>query len=177
MSTTANPHGFVTRGIHWVSAALVGFGYLKGLDSVSELADPAVLRFEVLYALGIGLLFAIRFLWTKYVAGPTRLPKDAPRWEHYLSRAVHIGLYASVLGIVVSGLGIALAYSVPTFGGFVLTGWLALHELSLAILPVLLIGHVAGALWHKFVRRDGVLESMTGSFGHRYFVWRRVLRD
>ena len=54
MTTTAEPHGFVTRGIHWVSAALIGFGYLKGLDSVSQLADPAVLRFEVLYALGIG---------------------------------------------------------------------------------------------------------------------------
>ena len=29
-------------------------------------------------------------------------------------------------------------------------------------MPLLLQIHVAGALWHKFVRRDAVLESMTG---------------
>ena len=167
MTIMAKPHGFVTRGIHWLSAALIGFGYLKGLDSVSQLAEPAVLKFEILYATGVGLLFAIRFLWTKYVAGPTRLPADAPGWEHTASRFVHIGLYVTVFAIILSGLGIALAYSVPALGGFVLAGLLALHELSLAILPVLLIGHVAGALWHKFVRQDGVLESMTGSLRRR----------
>ena len=167
MTTVAKPHGFVTRGIHWLSAALIGFGYLKGLDSVSQLADPAVLRFEIVYAVGVGLLFAIRFLWTKYVGGPTRLPKGAPGWEHSVSRAVHIGLYASVFGIVLSGLGIALAYSVPALGGFGLAGLLALHELSLAILPILLFGHIAGAIWHKLVRRDGVLESMTGTLARK----------
>jgi cytochrome b561 len=36
------------------------------------------------------------------------------------------------------------------------------HEAALAILPVLIVTHIAGALWHKIIRRDGVLESMTG---------------
>lgn len=39
---------------------------------------------------------------------------------------------------------------------------IAVHEFALMVVPVLLLAHVAGALWHKFVRRDGVLESMTG---------------
>ncbi len=167
MTTTAEPHGFVTRGIHWVSAALIGFGYLKGLDSVSQLADPAVLRFEVLYALGIGALFAVRFAWTKYVAGPTRLPSDAPGWERQASRAVHIGLYVSVFGIVLSGLGIALAYSVPAMGGLMMGAMVGLHEVFLTLMPILLAAHVAGALWHRAVRNDGVLESMTGTLPKR----------
>ncbi len=162
MTATAKPHGFVTRGIHWVSAGLIGFGYMKGLDSVSQLADPAVLRFEVFYALGLGALFVLRFAWTKVFAGPTRLTYEAPRWEHFLSRAVHLGLYAGVFGIILSGLGIALAYVVPALGGSILTRILGLHEVFLAVLPVLLACHIAGALWHKVVRRDGVFESMTG---------------
>ena len=162
MTKQAKPHGFVTRGLHWLSAGLIGFGYMKGLDSVSQLADPALLQFEVLYALGLGTLFGVRLLWTKAYAGNTRLPSDAPQWEHTASRAVHIGLYASLFGVVGSGLGIALAYSITALSGLVLDAMVFLHEAFLALLPVLLVTHIAGALWHKFVRRDGVLESMTG---------------
>lgn len=162
MTTTAKPHGFVTRGIHWLSGALIGYGYLKGLDSIDQLADPALLRFEVGFALLLGTLFVVRLVWTKAFAGSTRLPQDAPRWEHLASRAVHYGLYASVFGIVLSGLGIALGYSVPLFGGAFVTAMIALHEFALTALPVLLVLHIAGALWHKLIRKDAVLESMTG---------------
>ena len=162
MSTNAKPHGFVTKSIHWVSAGLLGYGYLKGLDSVSQLADPALLQFEISFALLLGALFLIRLLWTKGVAGATRLPQDAPRWEHAGSRAVHMGLYVGVFLIVLTGLGIALGYTVPVLSGLFLTAMIGLHELALTILPVMLLAHIAGALWHKFVRRDAVLESMTG---------------
>ena len=33
MTTKAKPHGFVTRSIHWLSAGLIAYGYLKGLGS------------------------------------------------------------------------------------------------------------------------------------------------
>lgn len=163
MKTTAEPHGFVTRGIHWVSAGLLGYGYLKGLDDVSQLAEPGLLQFEVTFAVLLGALFLARLVWTKRFAGATRLLKDAPRWEHAASRAVHMGLYAGVFAIVLSGLGIALGYTAPALGGLFLTAMIGLHELALAALPMLLLVHVMGALWHKLVRRDGVLESMTGS--------------
>ena len=163
MKTQAKQHGFVTKGIHWLSAGLLGYGYLKGLDDVSQLADPALFQFEITFALALGALFLLRLIWTKRVAGSTRLPKDAPRWEHFASRAVHLGLYASVFAIVLSGLGIALGYATPMLGGVFLATMIGLHEISLAIMPLLLLAHVAGALWHKIVRRDGVLESMTGT--------------
>lgn len=162
MTPTATPHGFVTRGIHWLAAALIGYGYLKGLDDVSQLAEPGVLGFEVIYALGLGALFLVRLVWTQKFAGATRLPSAAPKWEHLASKAVHYGLYASVFGIILTGLGIALGYSVPVLGGLFLGAMLGLHEFALAIMPVLLGAHILGALWHKAVRRDGVLESMTG---------------
>ena len=162
MVTQAEPHGFVTKGIHWVSAGLLGYGYLKGLDDVSQLADPALFQFEVTFAALLGVLFLVRFFWTKRVAGASRLPQAAPKWEHVASRWVHIGLYASVFAIVLSGLAIALGYSVPVLGGLFLTAMIGLHEVALTITPALILAHVAGALWHKVVRRDAVLESMTG---------------
>ncbi len=162
MRTPALPHGFVTKGIHWLSAGLIAYGYFKGLDNVRQLADPSLFAFEIGFALLLGAVFVLRLIWTKGVAGSTRLPETAPRWEHLASKAVHIGLYASVFGIVLSGLGIALAYATPALGGLFMGAMLGLHEFTLTVMPLLLLAHIAGALWHKFVRKDGVMESMTG---------------
>ena len=156
------PHGFVTKGLHWLSAGLVGYGYFKGLDNVSQLADPALFRFEIIFAISLATVFFVRLIWTQKIGGTTRLPETAPRWEHHASRAVHLGLYASVFGICATGLGIAFAYATPALGGMFMTAMLGLHEIALTAMPLLLLAHIAGALWHKVIRRDGVLESMTG---------------
>lgn len=158
----AKPHGFVTRGIHWLSILLIAYGYFTGLDNVNQLADPALLWFEVIFALGMGAVFLFRLFWTHKIAGATRLPEVAPKWEHFLSRIVHYGLYSSVFTIVGTGLAIAYAYTSSFFNGFFMDAMIVLHEVALTVLPVLIITHVAGALWHKFIRRDGILESMTG---------------
>lgn len=158
----AKPHGFVTKGIHWLSALLIGYGYFKGLNNVNQLADPALFRFEVIFAAALGVLFLVRLLWTHKIGGATRLPKTAPKWEQRASRAVHYGLYGSVFAIVGTGLGIAYGYASPFLGHLFIRTMIALHEAALALLPLLLLAHIGGALWHKFVRRDRVMESMTG---------------
>lgn len=162
MTAQAKPHGFVTKGLHWVSAALIAFGYYKGLDNVSQLSDPALFQSEVIFALILGAAFLARLIWTKAVAGSTRLPQSAPTWEHKVSRMVHAGLYGSVFMIVLSGLGIALGYATPVLSGVFLSAMIGMHEVALTLMPLLLLTHIAGAVWHKLVRRDGVLESMTG---------------
>jgi cytochrome b561 len=35
-----------------------------------------------------------------------------------------------------------------------------LHELSAIAIVVLLVGHISGALMHRLVKRDGVMERM-----------------
>jgi len=159
---TAKPHGFVTKGIHWLSVLLLGYGYFKGLNSVNQLANPDLLRFEVVFASVLGLLFAFRLFWGQKIGGASRLPDLAPKWEHFASRTVHYGLYVSVFTIVGSGLGIAYAYSSALLGRSSINAMVDLHEASLAILPFLILIHIAGAIWHKIIRRDGVFESMTG---------------
>ncbi len=163
METTAQPHGFVTRGIHWVAAGLLAYGYLKASEDLAQMAHPGPMQIEVIFALLLGALFLARLYWTKRIAGATRLPEAAPKWEHLASRGVHVGLYASVFLIVLSGLGIALGGALPLLGGVFAAAMLAVHEFALVALPAFLVAHILGALWHKFIRRDGVLESMTGS--------------
>ena len=131
MSAIAKPHGFVTKGLHWLSAALIAYGYYKGLDDVSQVADPATYRFEINFALAVGAAFLVRLIWTKTFAGATRLPKEAPQWEHKASKLVHIGLYASVFMIVLSGLAIAFGYATPTLSGVFVTAMIGLHEVVL----------------------------------------------
>lgn len=158
----AAPHGFVTKSIHWLSMLLIGYGYFKGLNNVNQLADPDLLRFEVVFALGMGAVFLFRLFWTHKIVGATRLPDVAPKWEKLLASIVHKGLYASVFAIIGSGLAIAYAFTSPLLDGIFMDAMIALHGASLVVLPALIIIHIAGALWHKFIRRDGVLESMTG---------------
>lgn len=162
VKSPVKPHGFVTRGIHWLSILVIGYGYLKGLDNVDQLADPTLFRFEVIFASCMGLLFAFRLFWTQKIGGATRLPSAAPKWEHFASRCVHYGLYGSVFTIVGTGLAIAYAFASPLLGNMFINAMIFVHEAALAILPVLIVTHIAGALWHKIIRRDGVLESMTG---------------
>ncbi|WP_108814348.1 cytochrome b [Loktanella sp. Alg231-35] len=156
------PHGFVTRSIHWVSILMIAYGYYKGLDNVNQLADPALFRFEVIFASSLGLLFAFRLFWTQKIGGATRLPHKAPAWEHVASRTVHYGLYGSVFTIVGTGLAIAYAYASPVLGDFFVNAMIFIHEAALTLLPALILTHITGALWHKVIRRDGVLEAMTG---------------
>jgi cytochrome b561 len=37
-----------------------------------------------------------------------------------------------------------------------------LHESALTLLKVLIASHICGVLWHKFIRKDNVFESMAG---------------
>lgn len=156
------PHGFVTRSIHWLSILMIVYGYTKGLDRVGQLADPALFWSEVVFASALGLLFAIRLFWTQKIAGATRLPHEAPSWEHFLSRTVHFGLYGSVFTIVGTGLAIAYAYASPLPGRLSIDAMVFAYEAALTVLPALILIYIAGALWHKVIRRDGVLETMTG---------------
>ncbi len=155
----SRPHGLVAKGLHWGTAVLLLYAYIENGDVTNALRDPSAMRMEAWLGLGIVGAFAARFLWMhRWNGGATRLPASAPVWEHRVSRLAHVSLYLCVLAIVVSGLMIAGAQSlgspllVDAAGG--------LHEFIAGGTLAVIGGHVAAALWHKLVRRDGVWEAM-----------------
>ena len=88
----------------------------------------------------------------------------------------HRALYGLVFGMAASGVALPVSTELPTI---VLGGsekplpatfdgsWMrVLHAVAAKLLTVLIVLHVAAALWHHTVRRDGLLRRM-GFGGHR----------
>ena len=156
----AEHHGSIAKWLHWATAGLLTYGYLTGVDNLAQLADPALFHREIGFAICLGLAFLGRFVWMRWVNGPTRLSATAPRWERVASSLAHNGIYIGVALIVFSGLAIAFGVATPGLSGLFVVFMTGLHEFSLAATAILLLAHVVGAVWHKLVRRDGIWESM-----------------
>ena len=104
---------------------------------------------------------------------PAPLPDRVPRIFHVVGRANHVLLYILLLAQPVIGLlrdnadGFRVVWfeivDVPVLIGkhAALAGALATVHWYDAVLIALLVGaHIAGALFHALVRRDGVLQRM-----------------
>jgi cytochrome b561 len=174
-SSRSGPHGVVAKVLHWGTAGLLLFAYIDNGDVTNALRDPASMRFEAVVGLGVVAAFAARFVWMqRWNGGSTRLPASAPWWEHRLSRLAHHSLYLCVSAIVASGL---LIWGAQSFGGGGLVRAAAdLHEFITGATLFVIGGHVAAALWHKIVRRDGVWESIGTPAGWPSLGWLRRVR-
>ena len=45
-----NNHTFLAKLIHWTFIPLYGYGIFKQVDDLSQLEDPSLLNFEILFA-------------------------------------------------------------------------------------------------------------------------------
>lgn len=162
----------MTGLLQWVLGGLLVYGLVFPADAAA-LADPAMLRVEVGFALSLTLLFLVRLVWVSTLGGGSRLPGDAPTLERQLARLVHFGIYAAVFSMVATGLSLALtAEAANRAFGFSASRLplmppqdtlLAVHEALAAGLITLIGLHVAGAIWHWLIREDGVWQSMLWS--------------
>jgi cytochrome b561 len=133
------------------------------VEDISELADSGVWATEVSFGVALAAAFAVRWVWVRKTARQTRLSPSAPAWEKLVSTLVHRGLYIGVAAICGTGLAIAAAQA-ASLPDIVQTAAIGAHELSLNLTAALMGLHVLGAFWHKIVRRDGLMESMTGAW-------------
>jgi len=167
-----------SRAFHWVTAVLVLAAATLGLLIAHAAPEDEATRLR-LYSIheSVGLtILAItlaRLAWRIGHPAPP-LPADMPAALRLLARANHAAFYLWLLVMPVLGFLGTNAWGFPvTLYGLVpipapvgknvplaeaLTsahaamGWILLGMIAL---------HVAGALWHQFVRRDGTLDRMT----------------
>ena len=170
--TLAKPHHRLTRLLHWTTSGLLIYGIARNGEVTGALFDEKAMSREVIYFLLLGVLFIAQFIWIEFLGGGSRLPKDAPLWEHRASRIAHIGVYMLVAYMIFTGL--AIAYATPGTVVFLdgqgrattndpfLSSLLFAHFVGSRLLFLLLTIHVAAALWHWIVRKDGIWESMIG---------------
>lgn len=168
--------GPVSQALHWTIALLVLVMAAIGL-SLDEL--PRSPRWFWVYDLhkSIGLLVlalvVLRLAWRLYAGAPPPLP-GLPRIQRIAAAATHWLLYVLILAMPLSGWLYDSASGLRTlrwFGQFTVPKLVApdealagglheVHETLFTILVIVVLLHVAAAVWHHVFRRDATLARM-----------------
>jgi len=166
----------VARVVHWLVAALAVGVVALGWALVAAPRETGSRAVLLLLHRSVGLsilaLMAFRVLW-RLGHPPPPLPADFPRIEALAAHASHVLLYLVFLVMPVSGYlsAAAAGHPVSFFGLFPISPVLqennrlseaaiAVHLVGQFLLYALVVIHVAAALMHRIVRRNGIFERM-----------------
>jgi cytochrome b561 len=152
--------------LHWLVAILilVLLGAGKILLSETPNSDPAKLT-----ALMGHMIFAGVVLILMLVRLVVRLRSEAPPPANAAAPLAHLGLYVLVFLMLGSGIAMSMGYGLPQtvfagqgslpeqFDGLART----VHGWSSSLLLLLVIVHIAAAVYHAAVKRDGVMARMS----------------
>jgi cytochrome b561 len=167
-------YGTIAKIFHWLIFLLLAAQYAVG-SIMPHIGRKTLNEGWVNWHLSIGaaILFVIvlRFAWRLIV--PVPLPATLAPWEYYLSRVTHLALYLLVLVMTLLGWVAANArgWDVKLFGIVTLPALAPngsewgheagdIHNILVYVLLGFIVLHVAGALYHYFIRRDQVLQRM-----------------
>ncbi|WP_420428910.1 cytochrome b [Algiphilus sp.] len=173
--SSAARYGLVAQGLHWLTAfGLVG-SFVLGFIMVELAFSPLQLKMYSWHKwLGvcIWLLVLLRLLW-RWWRRPPALPASTPPWQRRAAHVTHAGLYLLLVLIPVTGwlMSSAMGFQTVVFGVVPLPDLLVknevlgdrlavLHSVLNKTLLALIVLHVAAALKHQFIDRDGLLWRM-----------------
>ena len=148
----------IAKIFHWGFVALFAYGIAKQIDNISQLENFALLRFELIFAIILILLLAVRFVYMTKTQ-TSALPEETSLFQKLASKLVHLGMYALLATIALSGILIGGIYWIGIKDGLLLVGIIAVHELAVTTSYWLIGLHVAAAVFHRF-KNDGVWNSM-----------------
>lgn len=170
---TFTSYGSFSKFFHWLIFLLVLFMLIYGfcLSSIPKKYAGFAFNIHKLTGLTILCLMILRGLWALANPKPI-LPGDTLPWQRLAERAVHYSLYFAIIAMPLSGwIGSTASGHAPTIGsitlGFPIRQDKAISNLCFNIHGILAIAiivlvcvHVFAALYHHFIRRDGVLRRM-----------------
>jgi cytochrome b561 len=172
-------YGVTAKIFHWLIFLLLAAQYAVG-SIMPHIGRKTLDEGWVSWHLSIGaailLVIFARFLWR--VANPVAPPDALEPWEYWLSRVTHLALYALVFAMTLLGWAAAnyRGWDVTLLGLFTLPPLAAkgapwaheagdIHNILVYVLLGFIVLHVAGALYHYFIKRDRVLQRMLMSRG------------
>ncbi len=166
-------YGRVAATLHWlIGIALFGqiaFGFL--VDDIAPRATPAraaVINLHKSCGMVLGVLIVARLAWRLTHAAPA-WPASLPDWQRRAALGVHRALYACMVVMPLSGyVGSNFSKHGVRFFGTALTAWgpdlsaayaffSGVHVATARLFAQLIVAHVAAALQHGLVERDGVM--------------------
>ena len=175
--TSQNPSFSVpARVLHWLMAALIIAMLFVGAGMVSTVSAryPQLLALHRPLGIAILLLALIR-LGVRVTHRPPPLPPGIPPLQATVAKLSHYLLYGLMIAMPLIG------WAMQSAGGYPISMWKGvelfpilphdivvygqlrrLHGLLAYAFFLLIVGHLAAALLHAWIRRDGVFESMAG---------------
>ncbi|MCY1520209.1 Cytochrome b561 [compost metagenome] len=164
----------LARLLHWMMAIGIIAMLFIGVGMVASVSERHQWLLQIHKPLGAALLVLVCIrLGTRLYKGTPALPADMPAWQRSTALASHILLYALMFAMPLIGWAMVSAGGYPvTVGSWqlppiapanaALFAWLrAAHRYLAFLLFATVLLHLAAALFHGWIRRDGVLESMT----------------
>lgn len=189
LRNTRDHWGQITRGLHWLMAAMLlvqvplGFMMVDAYDAWLAGHGDTTLVMQLSRAHNttgflLLILVLLRLSWRLGNPSP-ELPAALLAWQRFVARATHIILYALLLVFPLSGWAALSAYAgdfpifffgrddvfrlvpqAPPGSQFNSDLFGEIHESCWKAGAVILLLHISAALWHEYVRRDGILSRM-----------------
>lgn len=169
--TVRRYHPFLVT-LHWLLAVFLFGALVAGKVVLGSMpnSDPAKLTSFAMH-MGLGGVILILMLVRLVVRLRTRHPAPVVTGNALTDRLapmVHWALYGVAIAMAASGMALSAGSGLPDavfgggtmpadFGGFPQR---AVHGMLSNLLIVLIALHVAAALWHQFVRGDGLMGRM-----------------
>jgi len=163
-----------SRVLHWLMAPLLLAMLLVGIGMVATVSPLYSVLLAIHRPLGIALLvLALLRIANRIANRPPPLPESLPSPQRLAAFGSHYLLYALMVAMPLIGWGMLSAerYPIVLFGSVRLPPILPhsvtlfailrpLHSIFAYLLFLTILLHVAAALFHGLIRRDGVLASM-----------------
>jgi cytochrome b561 len=173
----APAYTLTARVLHWLTAVLIfsviALGIVIGNEWGGSLQSSLFDLHRSIGALLIPVIL-LRLLY-RWFNRPLPLPDTIPVLQRFAAHATHVGLYVlPIVQAIVGWMGTsAYRAPIPVFGFFELPPILpqnralsvqlfTVHSLLGIAIAGLITVHIGAALFHHFVRRDGILKRMTG---------------
>jgi cytochrome b561 len=163
------------KSLHWLIVVLVLTQFVVAwlMPGIGPRTQPGTLV-NLHFSLGVVILVVMAIRFAQRLIHPVALQMpDSPEWERWAAHATHVIFYFILLVGPFLGWASASAHKLPVsvFGIIALPDIAApkarwaltagdLHTWMMWTLLALIALHAAAALYHYFIRRDGVLQRM-----------------
>ena len=174
MTTDRRHFNLPQRLLHWLMAFCILAMLFIGVGMVSTVAETYLTLVSIHKPLGVVILvLALVRLVLRLRFGAPPLPADLPEPLRLAARLSHYAFYALMIAMPLVGWAMlsAASYPVVLLDGIHLPSLLPLNpqlhailwsvhrSLAFAFFALILL-HAAAALFHAWIRRDGVFEAM-----------------
>ncbi len=175
LSNTKNSYGLISKFFHWIIAFSI-FGLMTVGFKMADMM-PSTEKYELYgmhkaFGTVIFILIILRLIW-KFSDKAVEPPKNFPPILTFLAKSGHFLLYVFMLSMPISGILMSYfsGHNVPVFNIFTIpaaastSSQLAgifhdIHTIGVLAFIAVIVLHITAALYHHFIRRDGVFMRM-----------------